>query len=442
MGMHNLIKRVRAWFTSVLSVEILLREQKLLLFAMLFYFCATGVCGVYVNLFIYRTTVNLASMAATNALTNVIVFNLLTCIFSIAISAFLGLFGKRLSEKNGMLSGLFIYIALFVILLVAEVKVLKYLWLIALLCASGGALFHISYNQILSVTFGERTKRLFISIVSAFIGIAGILTPLIAGIFVQNGKNMNGYTVAFGTALVMLAVSVGFVLYVRLPKKRISKRTYFAGVLLQAMQDRNLRLVHIAELLRGIREGALVFLFPVLIYTLSENAVLVGLYVAICAAVQMLGERHVARTQTPENRMGLMLFAVAVIVVATIVFAFGFNVMAIYAYGIITALISGFMNLPIVGLFHWSIGAISNVNKKALEIQQVRELFIGMGKLLGCLLLWAFYKINMLAVAVILVNFVLVLVWVLFSRVGEEAQNQEIIVRTETEVLEDMKDAD
>ena len=79
--MNGFIKRIRTWFASFLTIETLSREQKLMLFAVLFFFCATGVSGVYINLFLYQTTVEAAGVVATDALTNVIVFNLLVYIF-------------------------------------------------------------------------------------------------------------------------------------------------------------------------------------------------------------------------------------------------------------------------------------------------------------------------------------------------------------------------
>lgn len=436
--MSGLIKRIRTWFTSVLSVEILLHEQKLLLFAILFYFCATGVAGVFINLFLYQTTVNTAGLAATNALANVIVFNLLTYIFLLVLSGLLGVFGKRISEKNGMLTGLGIYIVLFVVLLLTDSNVNKYLFWIALLNAAGSAFFNLSYNQILGYAFSERTKRLFMTMVGAFVTAAGILTPLITGVFVQNGKNMNGYTVAFGTALVMLAVSVGFVMCLRLPRKRMVKRTFFAGVFVNVLREKNLLLVHLAELMRGVREGALAFLLPVLIYTISQNAVLVGFYVAVCSVLQLLGERHVLHTANEENRLGLMLFAVAVMLITCAVFSFGFSVMSVYAYGVITALIGGFLYVPIAGLFHWASGRIVNSAKKTVEIQLVREVFLSAGKVLGALLVWLFYRLNILPGAVIVVNVILVLAWVLFSRVGEDAEAVPSVEGdSETEIVND-----
>ncbi len=425
-SMSGIMKRIRTWFASFLSVETLSREQKLMLFAVLFFFCATGVSGVYINLFLYQTTVNAAGLAVTDALTSVIVFNLLAYIFMFIISGLLGVFGKRIPEKLGLLGGMGVYAILFVLLLVLGGKAIRSIAWLALLNACGTSLFQLSYNRMLAFAFPERTKKLYIIISSALITIAGILTPIIAGIFVQNGRNMNGYTVAFGTALVMIAISIAFVVCVRLPKNRAQKRTYFAGVLVRVLQERNLRLVHTGELLRGLRDGALAFLLPMVIYTSGGNALGVGFYAAICAVFQLLGELHVSKTVNAENRMGLMLFSVAIMLVATVAFAFGFNVMTVYAYGIISALVGAFFYVPIVGILHWSSGIIVNAQKKTTEIQQVRELFVNVGKALGALMVLVFYKLNLLPVAVILVNVVLVLAWVLFSRIGEETELQEI----------------
>lgn len=424
--MSGILKRIRTWFASFLSVETLSREQKLMLFAVLFFFCATGVSGVYINLFLYQTTANAAGLAPTDALTSVIVFNLLAYIFMFVISGLLGIFGKRIPEKHGLLGGLAAYAILFVLLLVLGQKAIRAVAWLALLNACGTSLFQLSYNRMLAFAFVERTKKLYITISSALIAFAGIITPIIAGIFVQNGKNMNGYTVAFGTALVMIAISIGFVVCVRLPKSRGQKRTYFAGVLLHVLQERNLRLVHLGELLRGLRDGALAFLLPVVIFASGGNALGVGFYIALCAVFQLLGEQHVSRTANAENRMGLMLFAVAVMLVAMVVFAFGFNVMTVYAYGIVSALVAAFLYIPIVGILHWSIASVSNAQKKTVEIQLVRELFVNVGKGLGAVLVLIFYKLNLLPVAVILVNVILVLAWVLFSRIGEETELQVI----------------
>ena len=420
--MNGFIKRIRTWFASFLTIETLSREQKLMLFAVLFFFCATGVSGVYINLFLYQTTVEAAGVVATDALTNVIVFNLLVYIFMFIISGLLGIFGKRIPEKSGLLGGLGAYALLFVLLLVLGSNAIHAVAWLALLNACGTALFQLSYNRMLAFAFVERTKKLYITISSALIAAAGILTPIIAGAFIQNGRNMNGYTVAFGTALVMIAISIGFVVCVRLPKNRLPKRTYFAGVLVQVLRERNLRLVHFGELLRGLRDGALAFLLPMVIFTVSGNAVSVGFYAAFCAVLQLLGEMHVARTVNTENRLGLMLFAVLVMLVAMVAFAFGFNVMTVYAYGILASLVGAFLYVPIVGLLHWSAAAVANAQKKMSEFQLVRECFVNIGKALGAVDVLVFYKFNLLPVAVITVNVILVLAWVLFSRVGEETE--------------------
>lgn len=424
--MAGLIKRIKTWFTSALSVEVLSREQKLMLFSVLFFFCATGVSGVFINVFLYQATVNAAGVAGSDAMTNVIVFNLLAYIFMFAFSTILGIFGKRIPEKSGLLCGLALYGLMYVLLLVLGNNAIYSIAWIALLNAGGTALFQLSYNQMLSFAFVDRTKKLYIAITSGLITLAGILTPIIAGIFVQNGRNMNGYTVAFGTALVMIAVSIGFVVCVRIPKNRMSKRTYFAGVLVHVVKDRNLRLVHMGELLRGLRDGALVFTLPMMIYTISGNALAVGFYAAICALFQLLGERHVTSTLRPENRMGLMLFSVAVMLVANVAFAFGFHVMTVYAYGILTALVGAFLYVPIVGLLHWSASSISNASKKSMEIQSVREIFVNVGKALGAVLILLFYKLNMLPFIVIGINVFLLVAWVLFSRIGDETELQPI----------------
>ncbi len=435
--MAEMIKRVRAWFASILSIEQLLREQKLLLLAMLFYFCATGVSGIFINLFLYQTTLNTTGLLPVNALMNVILYNVYTYVFLIAMSCIIGIVGKRISTKGSMMAGLCLYIALFVVVLLLDANVGKYLWILAALNAGGSTLYNIAYNEVLGYSFAERSKRLFIFIVSLVMTLAGVLTPIISGIFVQSGRNMNGYLATFGTALVLLAISLAFVLYVRLPQKKKVHRAYFANVLVFSVKDRNLRLVHLAELTRGIREGVIAFLLPILIYTLHQNAVAVGLYVAICAALQRLGEWHVMHTGTESNRMGLMLFAVAVMLLTSIVFAFGFSMMAIYSYGILTALVAGFLYVPIVGIYHWATNSITNASKKTMEIQTVRELFLNIGKLLGAVLTLVLHRFNLLVLVIFIVNFILVITWVLFSRVGEEEELKPLFAdKKETETAE------
>lgn len=433
--MSELVKRVRAWFTSIISIESLLREQKLLLFAMLFYFCANSVSSVFLNLFIYQTTVNSSGLLSVDALTNVILYNIYTYVILIAMTCFTGMFAKRIPTKGSMLAGLSMHILLFVFVLLTDTNAHKYLWLFAALNGIGSALYNVAYNEILGYAFDERSKRLFIFIVGVCMTLAGILTPIVAGSFIQVGRNMNGYIAAFGTALVMLALSVAFVLCVRLQKKKKIQRAYFANVLVSIFKDTNLRFVHLAELVRGIREGVIAFLLPVLIYTLCENAVAVGIYVALCAVLQMLGEWHVMHTGNENNRMGLMLFAVAVMILTTAVFLFGFSVMSIYAYGVLTALIAGFLYVPIVGIYHWATNRITNSAKKTLEIQSARELFVTVGKVIGALAALLLHKSNALVAVIFVINLILILTWVLFSRVGEEEEQNVLLTETkETEI--------
>jgi len=444
--MSGVIKRIRVWFSSFLSTETLLREQKSLLFAMLFYFLAVGFSGVFINLLIYTATVNSAGLLPAEAMVNIIRYNLYTYLFMLPLSAVMGIFGKKLSEKNGMLTGLFLHAVLFVVLLVMHTNVIKSIVFVAFLSAAATSVFHVSYHETLGYAFADRSKRLFVSVCGALMTGASVFAPLLAGLLIQYGKDTYGYSFAFGLALVFLAVACGFVLCIRLPKRK-KMRTYYASVLVGSIKNKNILYANLAETVLGMRDGVMAFLRAVLLYTISENAFVVAIYIALSTVLQILSERHVQRNINEQNRMGFMLFAVVIMILATTPFWFVFDLVSVFSYGIITALVVGFMTVPVGVIMHWTSVQHLNAANKTLECQSVRSLFVNVGKCVGVLIMMLLYRTGLLSVAIFLLNFLVLGAWLLFSCIGDGTENTSVVepeaeFESEEELEDESEDAE
>lgn len=375
------IKRLGVKLSSLFSGGgVLLSSQKVFLAAVSLAFAATGLSGIFINTFIYSCTVQ--SAESVSGLGLVAYYNLCMYASMAFFSIVIGIVGKSLNSRSLMSFGLLINVVLFVMLLILREQSIHYVWLLGILSGMVSAMFNLNYGVAVSHATSNNNREYYLVLQGSINGFSTIVTPLIASALLDIIGGINGYITLFSIVLILSVVSLMcfFNLHFNDGKKGM---TQFGNVFVAFVKDKSLRSCAIAEFVGGLRDGIVVFLLPMLIFTENMANMPVGLYVFAFSLVQVLFS-HNLQSKIDKNNRNIMLFLSCIAyALIGLIFLSGTDMLRIYSYGIVSALIQSIFVAAVFSIFFEASYKIRNAQRKNLEILSVKEFYTNLGRLVG-----------------------------------------------------------
>ena len=178
----------------------------------------------------------------------------------------------------------------------------------------------------------------------------------------------------------------------------------------------------LGESLRGFREGVMMFLGGVLVFSIADSELFVGFYTMICSAVQISAFYFLARAIRPYNRKRFLLIGALAMLVVGSVFLKEISITTLFIYGIGTAISATFVNNTTASIIYWVIHKMPGSEKRRIEGIVVREAYLNAGRVAGVFLVLAVPHNNMDSIAWVVFGLGAsqVLMYYLFSKVETE----------------------
>ncbi len=381
--MSGILNRINLMISRYLSNRLLMREQGILLGVMACMLTAGAFSAAFINIFLYE----FANSVNYDGLYAVARYNMLSSVFMMVFCIVAGIVVKRITYKRSMTAGAVIHIIFYVYIIMFARNPQEHITFMAMLSGMGTAFFYLAYNSLIDVMVGNVSKKQYIMFQSIISMTAGIIFPLVSGIIVFMLKEITGYITVFIICILLCVACM--VLCIMIPEvPGQSRRTYFAGVLIKSYVSKQYRAASISDCMRGIKEGILMFLLPVVIVRTTENAFMVGLYVSACTVAAILGNLLLEKFDVMKYPYIKMLFAILVQSGAAVVLVFRLNIYVIFIFGIINAFFGPMSMAPVNVQYYKALEAAgTNLNKKTLETSCVKEIHYNFGKIIAILLL-------------------------------------------------------
>ena len=175
----------------------------------------------------------------------------------------------------------------------------------------------------------------------------------------------------------------------------------------------------IGESLRGLRDGVMIFLPGILLYSLASSESIIGYYTLFCSSTQLISFYYISRKIVPSTRKNYLLVGVLALVLTSPIFIFKLNVYTLFIYGLITSFFIAWVNNPTAGMIYWVIHKTPNSNKRRIEGIVVREVHLNIGRALGALMLFALPEdIRTIAYIVFGLGLSQIMIWALFYKIN------------------------
>lgn len=381
--MSGILNRINLMISRYLSNRLLMREQGLLLGVMACMLTAGAFSAAFINVFLYE----FANSVNYDGLYAVARYNMLSAVFMMIFCIVAGIIVKRITYKLSMTAGAVIHIIFYAYIIMFASKLQEHITFMAMLSGMSTAFFYLAYNSLIDVMVGNVSKKQYIMFQSIISMAVGIVFPLVSGVLVFALKAAAGYITVFVICILLcLACMVLCIMLPEVPGQ--SRKTFFAGVLIKSYISKSYRAASVNDCMRGIKEGILMFLLPVVIIRTTENAFVVGLYVSVCTVAGILGNLSLQKFDVMKYPYIKMLFAILVQSAVAAVLVFKLNIYVIFIFGIINAFFGPMSMAPVNVQYYKALEvAGTNLNKKTLETSCVKEIHYNFGKIIAILLL-------------------------------------------------------
>ncbi len=414
-------KRLGVKLSSVFSGGgVLLSSQKVFLAAVSLMFAVTGLSGIFINTFIYSCVST--SAEAASALRTVAYYNL--CMYaSMAFFAIVvGIIGKSMNSRTLISLGLAVYAAMFILLIVLREQSANYVWLLGILSGMASALISLNYGVAVSHATSNNNREYYLSIQGTINAVGTVVTPLIAGAILEMIGGIGGYVTLFSVALAFVLISLFcfFNLHFNDGKKGM---TQFGNVFVAFFQNKSLRGCIMAEFVGGLRDGIVVFLIPVLLFSIDMSNIWVGIYMFVFSLVQVVFSRSLQSKINQKNRSFMLFISCFLYALIGFVFLTGTDMLQIFSYGIVSALLQSVFVASVFSIFFEASYKIKNAPRKNIEILSVKEFYTNMGRVVGAfVLLLVSHDTANIVYTIIGVGIAQLAAWVLMHKSSREAK--------------------
>ncbi len=246
---------------------------------------------IFVNLYLWRLT---------NSLWVNGLYNLVAILSQAATTFFIGKISKKKGRTTIYRYGILMTAIFYLLIVIVQEEIVHYFYLFALLRGIAQGLYWVAYFTIVHEVSSDQNRHRYLGWNQIVMGSANLTAPALAGFIIGSFTGLSGYLIVFSIAFLMfLAATVGSF---RIKKESIRHRNYYMKYLGQIIERRKaFRNALAGWFIIGFPQGILMYIPPILIYSIFEDEGVVGYLNAGFLAVSILASYVISRFANIEQ---------------------------------------------------------------------------------------------------------------------------------------------
>lgn len=379
------------------------KATQLIIICMIMNF-ATQLSSVFVNLFLWKITSDMLSIAKYN----LIMYLVLTVVYPA-----LSYVSKKYSVTLVFRISIVFQILYFACIIVSGENAADAIWVLGFLTGVGTAASANSTNQ-LTVQFTEPENRSrFLSVSGSLSSAAAMVSPVISGIIITLFQELAGYYVIFAISMVMYLIA--FAMSAWFAKKIPGRKFIFAENFFS--HSRTLVGVNTTQLFIGIRDGIFGFLINILIFDIVKTEGVFGAATSLSKLVVVLvywaGSRWIHR----NNLFWHLRYSMWLMFAAPIPLFLFSNRFGVASQMLLDSIASPLVAITLNSLMFNKIESAAQKDNLE-ELLAVKEVWLGGGKVIGVagfMLLYPLLNTRWIFVLVLVTNLCYVLSYFIYK---------------------------
>ncbi|MCC3377184.1 MFS transporter [Cohnella sp. REN36] len=386
------------------------RQAILLLGVNALFTCANALSGTFVNIYIWKIKNDytlLGWFAVAHQLTMSLTFWLA------------GKWVKEGNKMNALRVGVAMSAVFYGIVLLLGTRAADYIALLGFVQGISSGLFWLAFNVVYFEITNRDNRDRFNGVTGLLGSIAGMIVPWISGYLITKSAGNTGYRLIFSISLAVFVAGavLTFFLHKRKIESRYDWRGGFRGL---GRRDNPWRIIGLAMVAQGLREGIFGFMVALLVYISTKSEMKIGNFSLYTSAVALGSFWLAGRLYKPRYRQWGMLAGVLMMSVSILPLFWGVSYGTLLLFGIGTALFFPLYTIPSVSIVFDQIGSDEESVRRREEYIIFRELALNAGRFLGTIV---FIAVISRSTAPLVINIMLlafgsspILVWLLLRR--------------------------
>ncbi|PFJ16904.1 hypothetical protein COD67_05180 [Bacillus cereus] len=336
---------------------------------------ATSLSTVFINVFLYKVSLNIYDVA---------LFNFLTYLVWAPAFLLAGILSKKIERKFSIIIG-------------SVFKLLFYLWIVtlgenaanhvtelAILFGIGSGFYWLSINTLTIDYTNDQNRDWFNSINGAFTSISQMVGPLLAGWIVELLPGFIGYKMIFGIAVFFFSLAMLFTFF--LPNKGEQSSFQWKAIkkIHEAKEWRHLAYVFMCL---AFRDGVISFVISLWVYVVTKSEGLLGNFAFMTTTLSIITYYLIGRYSKKEQKWKLIIWGNALLSLSILGLVFEVNFVTLLIYGIASGICIPMFTVPFNTLALNSIAKFDQKGKLRIEMVVSREMALSVGRItsVGCL---------------------------------------------------------
>ncbi|MFC4402702.1 MFS transporter [Gracilibacillus xinjiangensis] len=336
---------------------------------------------IFVNLYLWRLT---------NSIWVNGMYNLVAILAQAATTFLIGKMSKRKGRTTIYRYGIFMTALFYLLIVIVQDEIVTHFYWFALLRGIAQGLYWVAYFTIVHEVSSNTNRHRYLGWNQVVMGTSNLVAPALAGAIIGFFTGLTGYMIVFSIAFLMFFVcTIGSF---RIKKESIRHRNYYMKYLpLITKRKKAFKNALFGWFVIGFPQGILMYVPPILIYSIFENEGIVGYLNASFLAVSIIVSFIFSRFANIEHtKRYLWIAAIGFVLSGT------FLTWEIATWSVVIFMITQNMFKPLQAnayaayYFQW-IDRIPLKSEFRVESVVLRETIINMGRGLGiiCFMLFA-----------------------------------------------------
>ncbi|WP_054860732.1 MFS transporter [Gracilibacillus sp. JCM 18860] len=335
---------------------------------------------IFVNLYLWRLT---------NSLWVNGIYNLVAILSQAGTTFFIGKMSKRKGRTTIYRYGIVMTALFYLFIVIVQEQIVTYYYWFALLRGIAQGLYWVAYFTIVHEVSSDHNRHRYLGWNQMVMGTTNLIAPALAGFVIELFTGLTGYVIIFSIAFLMF-----FIVTLRsfqMVRESIRHRNYYMKYLgLIVKRERRFISALAGWLVIGFPQGILMYMTPILIYSIFEDEAVVGYLNAGFLAVSILVSFIFSRfANIQDTKRYLWIAAIGFLLAGS------FLTWEIAMWSVIFFMITQNMVKPIQAnayaayYFQW-INRIPLKTEFRVESIVLRETIINLGRGLGIILFMIF----------------------------------------------------
>ncbi|MCT8137587.1 MFS transporter [Anaerobacillus sp. CMMVII] len=344
---------------------------KAYLFMNTFFSFGNALSGIFLSVFLWRLdeTFTLLAMYSLS-------FSL-SIMLNFSICAGLA---RKTSPMTTLRVGILFYIFTYLIIILFQTSLANYVMLVGFMLGMAVSLFSVgAHMSVLDLTTDKRRDK-FLYVEGMMLTAGGLIGPLFSGLLIEQFEGLAGYFIVFSVTCLffVLAILISF----KIKGKPIAQRSYFWEVIKNPSKEwKRMYLVMFGE---GIVSGVYgTFLISMMIFIVAGGELKLGIFNFGAEVVAIFTFLLLAKISKPERRVLIYSIGAIALFIASVFLSVFPIIIGLLIFGLIKPIASTMIGTSMNAFIYAAIEKDKGYENKRLDYIVVREIPLGLGRIIG-----------------------------------------------------------